>query len=109
MLIFIVIPLFNLFNLIQSKVSDPNGYKKLVLAKWQEYTIEYQGGLGILGSGRWPADLVQENVREVKRLTDKPFGANVIAGNPNIDEFMDVMVAEKVPVVSYGKGNPRRL
>ena len=38
-----------LFNLIQAKVSDSNNYRKLVLAKWQEYTIEYQGGFGILG------------------------------------------------------------
>ncbi len=71
--------------------------------------VSNAGGLGILGSGRWPAEFVQEQVREVKRLTRKPFGANVIAGNPNIDDFMDVMAAEKVPVVSYGKGNPQRL
>lgn len=39
----------DLFNLIQAKVSDPNGYKKLVLAKYQEYTIQYEEGLGLLG------------------------------------------------------------
>jgi enoyl-[acyl-carrier protein] reductase II len=71
--------------------------------------VSNAGGLGILGSGRWSADFVQEQVREVKRLTEKPFGANVIPGNSNIDNFMDVMVAEKVPVVSYGKGNPQRI
>lgn len=38
-----------LFNSVESKVSNPNGYGRLVLAKWQEYTIQYQSGLGILG------------------------------------------------------------
>lgn len=38
-----------LFNLVGSKVSNPNGYRRLILAKYQEYTIQYESGLGVLG------------------------------------------------------------
>ena len=36
--------------------------------------VSNAGGLGIIGAANAPADWVREQVREAKKLTDKPFG-----------------------------------
>jgi enoyl-[acyl-carrier protein] reductase II len=37
-----------------------------------------------------PAEL-RANIKEIKKLTDKPFGVNFMANNPLIDELLDVI------------------
>jgi len=71
--------------------------------------VSNAGGLGILGSGYMSPEELQEAAREVRRLTDKPFGANIMPDNPLLEDLMDAIVGEKVPVVSYGRGNPKRI
>ncbi|OAT81330.1 2-nitropropane dioxygenase [Desulfotomaculum copahuensis] len=64
------------------------------------------GGLGIIGSGQAPADWVREQVRRTRELTGKPFGVNVMLLSPFVDAVMQVIVDERVPVVTTGAGNP---
>lgn len=64
------------------------------------------GGLGILYSGLSPAEEVREEIRRCRKLTDKPFGINLMLQNPYINAVLDVVAAEKVPVVTTGAGNP---
>jgi len=71
--------------------------------------VSNAGGLGILGAAFMSPGELRRNIRKVKDLTDKPFGVNFMANNPLIDELLDVIIEEKVPVASYGKGNPRRV
>jgi enoyl-[acyl-carrier protein] reductase II len=71
--------------------------------------VSNAGGLGILGSGFMTPEGVREAIREVKSLTDKPFGANLVPDNPQLEEHLDVFIEERVPVVSYGKGDPKRI
>jgi enoyl-[acyl-carrier protein] reductase II len=71
--------------------------------------VSNAGGLGILGAAFMERDDLRENIREIKNLTDKPFGVNFVAKNPDIDALLDIIIEEKVPVASYGKGNPRRV
>jgi len=71
--------------------------------------VSNAGGLGILGAAFMSPDELRENIREIKLLTDKPFGVNFMANNPKIDELLEVIIEEKVPVASYGKGNPRKV
>lgn len=66
------------------------------------------GGLGLIGSGGAPASWVKDQIREVKKLTDKPFGVNIMLMNPEADEIAKVIVEEKVPVVTTGAGNPAK-
>ena len=66
------------------------------------------GGLGIIGASSAPADWVREQVREAKKLTDKPFGVNIMLLNPNADEVAKVIVEEGVQVVTTGAGNPEK-
>ncbi len=68
--------------------------------------VSEAGGLGIIGAGNAPADWVRAEIRKVKALTNKPFGVNVMLMSPFVDEVMAVIVAERVPVISTGAGNP---
>lgn len=68
--------------------------------------VSEAGGLGIIGSGTRPADWVREQIRQVRQATSKPFGVNVMLLAPNIEEIMTVIIAERVPVITTGAGNP---
>ena len=70
--------------------------------------VSNAGGLGLIGSGGAPASCVKDQIREVKKLTDKPFGVNIMLMNPEADEIAKVIVEEKVPVVTTGAGNPAK-
>lgn len=65
------------------------------------------GGLGIIATGgmRTPQEL-QEQIRILRSHTDKPFGVNLMLMNPCVDELAQVLIEEKVPVVTTGAGNP---
>lgn len=64
------------------------------------------GGLGIIGSGQAPADWLRQEIRKVKAITRKPFGVNVMLMSPFLDEVMQVILEERVPVITTGAGNP---
>lgn len=64
------------------------------------------GGLGIIGAGHMPTDILREEIRKTKTLTDKPFGVNLMLLTPHIDELIQVSLEEGVPVVTTGAGNP---
>ncbi|MGB9698460.1 MAG: NAD(P)H-dependent flavin oxidoreductase [Thermodesulfobacteriota bacterium] len=71
--------------------------------------VSNAGGLGILGAAfMTPAEL-RENIHRIRDLTDKPFGVNFMPDNPILDQLLDVIIEEKVPVASYGKGNPQKI
>lgn len=64
------------------------------------------GGLGIIGAGHMPTDVLREEIRKAKLMTDRPFGVNVMLLAPHIDDLVAVVLAERVPVVTTGAGNP---
>lgn len=64
------------------------------------------GGLGIIGSGQAPADWLRQEIRKVKAITRKPFGVNVMLMSPFLEEVMQVILEERVPVITTGAGNP---
>ncbi|MCD8215282.1 MAG: enoyl-[acyl-carrier-protein] reductase FabK [Clostridiales bacterium] len=68
--------------------------------------VSNAGGLGIIAAGNAPADVVREQIRKAKELTDKPFGVNVMLLSPFVDEVVDMICEEKVKVVTTGAGNP---
>ena len=70
--------------------------------------VSNAGGLGLIGAASAPAEVVREEIRECKKLTDKPFGVNVMLLNPNADEVAKVIVEEGVKVVTTGAGNPSK-
>lgn len=70
--------------------------------------VSNAGGLGIIAAGNAPADVVREQIRKTKELTDKPFGVNIMLLSPYVDEIVDLVCEEKVSVVTTGAGNPAK-
>lgn len=70
--------------------------------------VSNAGGLGLIGSGGAPAAWVREQVREAKKLTDQPFGVNLMLMNPEADQIAQVLVEEGVKVVTTGAGSPEK-
>jgi len=68
--------------------------------------VSNAGGLGIIGAGHMPTDLLREQIRGAKALTDRPFGVNLMLMTPHIDELVQLVLDEHVPVVTTGAGNP---
>lgn len=67
--------------------------------------VSEAGGLGII-TGAAPTEWVKEQIREAKKLTDKPFGVNIMLMSENADEIADLVCTEGVKVVTTGAGSP---
>lgn len=68
--------------------------------------VSNAGGLGIIGAGHMPTDILREEVRRAKTITDRPFGVNLMLLTPHIDDLVQMVLEEGVPVVTTGAGNP---
>lgn len=68
--------------------------------------VSNAGGLGVIGAGHMPPDALQREIRKAKELTKNNFGVNVMLMSPFVKEVMQVVLEEKVPVVTTGAGNP---
>ena len=68
--------------------------------------VSNAGGLGLIGAASAPAEVVREEIRRCKELTDKPFGVNIMLLNPNAEDVARIVVEEGVKVVTTGAGNP---
>ncbi len=66
------------------------------------------GGAGLIAAGNAPADYVREEIRKARELTDKTFGVNVMLMSPYADEVMQMLLEEKVKVITTGAGNPAK-
>ena len=69
--------------------------------------VSNAGGLGLLGSGSMYPSVLKEHIQKCKAATDKPFGVNVPLLYPNIEEHMQTIIDEKVPIVFTSAGNPK--
>lgn len=70
--------------------------------------VSNAGGLGIIGAANAPAEVVRDEIRKAKQLTDKPIGVNVMLLSPHVEEVAQVLIDEKIPVVTTGAGNPSK-
>jgi enoyl-[acyl-carrier protein] reductase II len=68
--------------------------------------VSQAGGLGVIGAGNAPADVIEEEIDKVKSLTDKPFGLNIMLLSPFADDIIEMALKKKVPVITTGAGNP---
>lgn len=69
--------------------------------------VSNAGGLGILATGPLSAKETGEAIREIRRLTNKPFGIGCTLMMPGAKENCLVALGEEVPVINYslGKGD----
>jgi enoyl-[acyl-carrier protein] reductase II len=68
--------------------------------------VSTAGGLGVIGAGSAPADVIEKEIEKVRELTDKPFGLNIMLLSPFAEDIIDLAVEKKVPVITTGAGNP---
>lgn len=69
--------------------------------------VSNSGGLGLIGAGSMYPDVLREHIVKCKDATKKPFGVNVPLMYPQIEELMQIIVEEKVPIVFTSAGNPK--
>ncbi len=93
-------------ELLQIEVPIIQGGMAWVAEHHLAAAVSAAGGLGIIGAANAPADWVRGEIRKARELTDRPIGVNVMLLSPYADEVAQVLVEEKVPVITTGAGNP---
>ena len=68
--------------------------------------VSNAGGLGLISAMNANAEYVREEIKKCKTMTDKPFGVNIMLMSPNADDLAQLVIDEKVAVVTTGAGNP---
>ena len=99
--------------MIKSPICDKLGIKYPVFQGGMAWASNYElasavsnaGGLGIIGAGQMPPELLVQEIKKAKDNTDKPFGVNLILYLAYIEELVDAVIQESVPVVTTGAGN----
>ena len=69
--------------------------------------VSNAGGLGLIGAGSMYPDVLREHIQKCRKATSNPFGVNVPLLYPNIEEIMQIIIEEKVPIVFTSAGNPK--
>ena len=65
------------------------------------------GGVGIIAGGSAPIDYLREQIRFCKeKVGDKPFRVNIMLMSPNAEDLAQLVIDEKVPMITTGAGNP---
>lgn len=70
--------------------------------------VSKAGGLGLIGGANAPAEVVRDEIKKAREITDKPIGVNVMLMSPHADEVAQVVVEENIPIVTTGAGDPSK-
>lgn len=68
--------------------------------------VSEAGGLGILAAMNMNGEQLREEIAKLRALTDRPFGVNVMLMSPYAAEVAEIVIEERVPVLTTGAGNP---
>ena len=68
--------------------------------------VSAAGGLGLLGGASAPGEVVRDMIRDVRSMTDRPFGVNVMLMSPYADDVAEIVIREGVKIVTTGAGIP---
>ena len=70
--------------------------------------VSNAGGLGLIGAGSMYPEILREHIQKTKKATSNPFGVNLPLLYPQIDEHINIIIKEKVPIVFTSAGNPKK-
>jgi len=70
-------------------------------------SVSNSGGLGLIGCGSMYPNVLREHIQKCKAATNAPFGVNVPMFYPDLEEVMNIIIEEKVPIVFTSAGNPK--
>lgn len=68
--------------------------------------VSNAGGLGVIGTGHDPVDVVKAKVEKMQQLTDKPFAVNIMLLNEHVEEVVDYICQSGVKTITTGAGSP---
>ncbi|MDB5551301.1 MAG: hypothetical protein JWL86_1285 [Rhizobium sp.] len=80
--------------------------------------VSAAGGLGVIGTGHMTPPQLRIEIETVRRLTDRPFGVDILFGratgtdqastkySQQVEEHIQVCLETRVPVLISGLGNP---
>lgn len=99
---------------MKTRITEILGIKYPILQGGMAWIAEHKlaaavsnaGGAGIIAGGSAPAEVIRNEIRKCKELTDKPFGVNIMLMSPNADDLSNLVIEEKVAFVTTGAGNP---
>lgn len=99
---------------MKTKLTELLGIEYPILQGAMAWTSEHNlvaavanaGGAGAIASGGRDAQWLRHEIQETRKLTDKPFGVNLMLMAKNIDELLEVILEEKPNFVTLGAGNP---
>jgi enoyl-[acyl-carrier protein] reductase II len=69
--------------------------------------VSQAGGLGLIGAGSMYPPVLRTHIRKCRAATAQPFGVNVPLLYPDVDQLMQVIQEEQVPIVFTSAGNPQ--
>lgn len=96
----------NICELLQIKYPVFQGAMAWIAGGRLAGSVSNAGGLGIIGAGSADTDWLKREIEAARRITEKPFGVNLIIASPHIDSMVDMVIKEKVAVVTTGAGSP---
>lgn len=76
--------------------------------------VSKAGGLGVLGAGSMYPDVLRHHIESCKEALKQedgsilPFAVNLPLLYPDLDEVIEIVIEEKVPVVITSAGSPKR-
>lgn len=70
--------------------------------------VSNAGGLGLLGAGSMPPEVLREHISKIKKATGKPWGINVPLMYPKIEELIQIVIDEDVKIVFTSAGSPKK-
>lgn len=70
--------------------------------------VSNAGGLGLLGAGSMHPETLQEHIDKMKAATDRPWGINLPLMYPGIDQVIDMIIQNQIPVVFTSAGSPKK-
>lgn len=70
--------------------------------------VSNAGGLGIISAMNADGQWLRNEIKKAKKLTNKPFGVNIMLMSPHVNEVAKIVIEEKVHVVTTGAGNPSK-
>lgn len=101
---------------MKTKITEILGTEYPIIQGGMAWVAEYHlaaavsnaGGLGVIGSASAPPEWVREQIHQVRKLTSRAFGVNIMLMSPYASEVAEVVAQEKVPVVTTGAGSPEK-
>ena len=81
------------------------GMANIALGKFAA-AVSNAGGLGLIGSGGYDAARIEQEIYDARKATDKPFGVNLMLLTPDVDNIADLLVKEKIKIITTGAGTP---